>query len=25
LDPANYMVHRARSMLAQLRARQFEF
>ncbi|EOS3593351.1 phage antirepressor Ant, partial [Escherichia coli] len=23
--PANYMVHRARSMLAQLRARQFEF
>ena len=25
LDPANYTVHRARSMLAQLRARQFEF
>ena len=25
LDPANYMVHRDRSMLAQLRARQFEF
>ena len=25
LDPANYMVHRARSTLAQLRARQFEF
>ncbi|EPM2236715.1 antA/AntB antirepressor family protein, partial [Escherichia coli] len=24
LDPANYTVHRARSMLAQLRARQFE-
>ncbi|EMG9442875.1 ORF6N domain-containing protein [Escherichia coli] len=25
LDPTNYTVHRARSMLAQLRARQFEF
>ncbi|ELJ9860447.1 ORF6N domain-containing protein [Escherichia coli] len=25
LDPANYTVHRARSMLIQLRARQFEF
>ena len=25
LDPANYTAHRARSMLAQLRARQFEF
>ena len=25
LDTANYTVHRARSMLAQLRARQFEF
>lgn len=25
LDPANYTVHRARSMLAQLWARQFEF